>query len=46
MPFSLINTLVNFQRIINHILEELLYEYIIVYLDDILIFSKTFEEYI
>jgi hypothetical protein len=45
MPFSLTNTLATFQRIINNILREYLDIFIIVYLDDILIFSENKEEY-
>jgi hypothetical protein len=45
MPFRLTNVPATFQTIINNILREHLDKFIIVYLDDILIYSETFEEY-
>ena len=44
--FGLINTLVIFQVYINNILRKYLDYFVIVYLDDILVYSKTREEYI
>jgi len=44
-PFSLYNALAIFQNYINHILYNVLDDYCIVYLNDILIFSKTWAEY-
>ena len=46
MLFSLINAPASFQGLINNILKEYLDIFIIAYLDNILIFSKTPEEYI
>ena len=40
MPFDLMNTLVSLQRYINKILTEKFNIFIIVYLDDILIYTK------
>jgi hypothetical protein len=45
MPFSLTNTLALFQRIINTVLREYLDIFVIMYLDDILIFSETLKEH-
>src|SRR5437667_1622183 len=41
MSFRLTNTSATFQELINHVLYDHLNEYIIVYLDDILIFSDN-----
>ena len=46
MPFRLTNALAIFQAYINKALQGLVDDFYIVYLDDILIFSKTEEEYI
>jgi HD-GYP domain-containing protein (c-di-GMP phosphodiesterase class II) len=45
MPFKFINTPVTWQVFINNVLREYLDIFVIIYLDDILIFSKTEEEY-
>src|SRR6266536_2735396 len=45
LSFGLINTPVIFQAYINYVLCELVDNFCIVYLDDILIFSKTEEEH-
>jgi hypothetical protein len=45
MPFGLTNAPASFQKIINHVLREYIDDFIIVYLDDILIFLKTFKEH-
>lgn len=41
MPFGLCNALANFQHLVNDIFREYLDNFIIVYIDDILIFSAT-----
>ena len=46
MPFRLVNTLIIFQSYIYYALSDLLDIYYIIYLDDILIYSHTVEEYI
>ena len=46
MLFKLINTFVNCQALINNILKKILNILIIIYLDDILIFSKTKKKYV
>ncbi len=46
MPFGLMNTSVTFQKLINYILYNYLNDFIIIYLDDILICLDTFEEYL
>ena len=45
MLFGLTNALVSFQELINYVLRRYLDLIVIIYLDDILIYLKTFEEY-
>jgi hypothetical protein len=45
MQFRFINTLITFQRRINYILGEYLDDFIIVYLDNIIIYLNSKEEY-
>ena len=46
MPFRLTNALALFQRFINEVCREHLNIFIIAYLDDILIFSKDYNEHV
>ena len=46
MPFGLINALVTLQAYINNILREHLDKFMLVYIDDILVYSWTLEEYV
>ena len=46
MPFGLCNAPASFQAMINEVLRELLDEGVIVYIDDILIYSETEEEHV
>ena len=46
MPFGLTNTPATFQRLMNYILHDYLNDFVVVYLDDILVCSDTFEEHL
>lgn len=46
MPFGLTNAPASFQHLMNHNFRDMLDDFVIIYLDDILIFSKTIEEHI
>ena len=46
MSFEFINAFATFQTIINNIFKSYLNKFVIVYLNDILIFSNTLKEYI
>ena len=46
MPFGLTNAPAVFQALVNDVLRDMLNQFVFVYLDDILIFSKTLQEHI
>ncbi|MBW0579187.1 hypothetical protein O181_118902, partial [Austropuccinia psidii MF-1] len=46
MPFGLTNAPASFQNLVNDIFQDLLDVYVVVYLDDIMVFSKSEEEHV
>ena len=46
MPFGLCNALATFQHLMNKILRPFIRKCVVVYLDDVTVYSKSFEEYI
>jgi len=46
MPFGLCNTLETFMRVMNDVLRPYINDFITIYLDNILIFSLTWEDHI
>ncbi|CAF1100693.1 unnamed protein product [Brachionus calyciflorus] len=46
MPFGLCNAPATFQRLMNKILASILWKRCIVYLDDIIVYARTFEEHL
>ena len=46
MPFGLKNAPMTFQMLMSEVLRDMNWKYVLVYVDDIIIFSKTFEEHL
>jgi len=45
IPFSLCNALATFQQLMNQVLRKYLRKFVLIYLDDIIIYSKTLDEH-
>jgi len=46
MPFGLVNAPATFQRLMNITFQDVLSKFVIVYLDDILVFSKSLSDHV
>ena len=46
MPFGLTNAPATFQRAMNDVFHDILWQYVIAYLDDIIVYSDTFEDHL
>ena len=46
MPFGLMNSPITFQAMMSHVLRGLNWKFVLVYVDDILIFSRNFEDHL
>ena len=46
MPFGLCNAPATFQRLMDEVLQDLLWKFVVVYLDDLNIYSRTFDEHL
>ena len=46
MPFGLVNAPATFQRIMSNLFREEIYKFVVCYLDDILVYSKSYKEHI
>jgi hypothetical protein len=46
MPFGLCNAPATFQRLMNEVLEGILWDFVVVYLDDLNVYSATFDQHL
>src|SRR5688572_6624324 len=46
MPFELINAPATFQRVMDRVFHEVTWKFVLVYIDDIIIYLKTYKEHL
>ena len=46
MPFGLVNAPATFQRIMSNLFREEIFKFMVCYLDDVVVYSKTYEEHV
>jgi hypothetical protein len=46
MPFGLCNSPASFQRLMQHIFNDAVFQILLIYLDDIIVYSKTLDEHL
>jgi hypothetical protein len=46
MPFGLCNASATFQQLMNRVYQDIAWKFVVVYLDDTIVYSKTFDEHL
>ena len=46
MPFGLVNAPATFKRIMSNLFREEIFKFMVCYLDDVVVYSKTYEEHV